>query len=77
VLGYTPSLLGLVDVVYLFERPTGSGPWFSASVRQRRFIGAQLAEGICWVGNALLVNNEGGQIFELSIDEFTAVGSSR
>ena len=28
-------------------------------------------------GNALLVTNEGGQIFELSIDDFTAVGSNR
>jgi hypothetical protein len=77
VLGYTPSLLGLVDVVYVFERPNAAGPWFSGSVRQRRFSGAQLAEGICWVGNALLVTNEGGQIFELSIDDFTAVGPHR
>jgi len=77
VLGYLPSFLGLVDVVYLFERPNATGPWFSGSVRQRRFSGAQLAEGICWVGNALLVTNEGGQIFELSIDEFTAVDPGR
>lgn len=77
VLGYLPSLLGLVDVVYVFERPNASGPWFSGSVRQRRFSGAQLAEGICWVGDTLLVTNEGGQIFELSIGEFTAVSPGR
>ena len=77
VLGYTPSLLGalgLVDIVYVFERPNGTGPWFSGSVRQRRFSGAQFAEGICWVGDALLVTNEGGQLFELSLDAFTPVG---
>ena len=76
VLGYTPSLLGamgLVDIVYVFERPNGTGPWFSSSVRQRRFSGAQFAEGICWVGNTLLVTNEGGQLFELSLDDFTPV----
>lgn len=77
VLGYMPTFLGIVDVVYLFERQNAAGPWFSGSVRQRRFSGAQLAEGICWVGNSLLVTNEGGQIFELSMDDFIDVAAGR
>jgi hypothetical protein len=55
-----------VSTLYVFERPPGGGSWFAGRVRQRRFTGGQLTEGVCWVGDDVVVTNEAGQIFELS-----------
>lgn len=71
-----------VQSVWLFERPSDGDRFFSqaASVRRQIFHGAGQAESLAFFappgepdGEKLLILNEGGELFELLLDEFETV----